>query len=511
MKKNTQKKEFDKSLKLIAKSSIFVFLGLFLSKLFTYFYRIVIARYYGPEIYGMFSLGMMILLWTVSFASIGIVEGVLRFIPYYRGKKQYNKIKYIFKFSIIILLISGILFGIILFLLSDIIAINIFNEPGLAIFLKFFSFLVPIYMILYLILSVIRSFEKIIAHSFIQDFFENFLKLFFIIILIITGLKTNAVIFSYVLGVIISLLVAYLYAKSKIPIIFEKHNLDNASKKEIKRKLFAYSWPLIFLGIISGILPYIDSFVIGFFKGVAEVGLYNAAVPIAGLMVLAPNIFVRLFFPLITKEFSKKNYHVVSELSKQVEKWILILNLPLFFLIIIFPGAFINLLFGIEFLTPDVELSLRFLSIGLFFFSLSMTFHNLMQMKGKSKLILTNILIVAFLNLILNIFLIPKYGISGAAFSTMIGNIILSIFLVIQVKYYTSVTPIRRKMGHIFLSAIISSSILILLNNFLPRNNLTILIQGIFFILLYFFLILTTKSLDKNDLMILKSFKRKMI
>ena len=52
--------EFDSNLKLIAKSSVIVFAGIFLSKIFTYLYRIIIAREFGPEAYGLFSLALVI-------------------------------------------------------------------------------------------------------------------------------------------------------------------------------------------------------------------------------------------------------------------------------------------------------------------------------------------------------------------------------------------------------------------------------------------------------------------
>jgi len=513
MKKKFEEAKFNRSLKLIAKSSLFIFVGMFLSKLFTYFYRIIIARYYGPEIYGIFSLAIMILLWIFSFSTLGMIEGILRFIPYYRGKNDSNKIKYIFRFSLTVMLISCIISAILLFILSDTIAINIFNEPELSIFLKAFSMLIPIYMIFYTLLAVIRSFERIVAHTFIQDFGENFLKFVLIILFIFMGLETNAIIFSYFLGVVIILFIAYIYCKHKILEIFQDYKLENSSKKTIRKNLIQYSWPLVFFGIIVGILPYIDSFAIGYFSDAYDVGLYNAAVPIASLLFFAPNLFIRLFFPMITREFSKKNYDVISELSKQVGKWILILNLPILLLFLLFPGTFVNLFFGAEFITPEkaVENSLRLLAIGALFYSMTMALNNLLQMKGKSKLILINILFVAIINLILNIILVPIYGIMGAAFSTMIANIILSILLIFQIKHILSIIPYRRKMLTIIISALIPSIILVFIKQFISITFLTMVFQGIFFGLFYILLILLTKSLDKNDLMILKSFKKTII
>ena len=59
--------EINSGLKLIAKSSAIMFIGIFLSKVLTYLYRIIIARNYSPEIYGLFSLSIMIAGWFVVF------------------------------------------------------------------------------------------------------------------------------------------------------------------------------------------------------------------------------------------------------------------------------------------------------------------------------------------------------------------------------------------------------------------------------------------------------------
>lgn len=508
MKKRYEQKEVNQSLRFIFKSSIFVFVAVILSKLLTYLYRIVIARYFGPEVYGLFSLAMMILLFLVALSSLGLVEGVLRFVSYYRGKKDIHKIRYLLKTIATVLFFSSLFWMLFLLFFSSIISNNIFHEEKLIFFLKIFSFLIPVYLFLYFFSVIIQAFERIRIQSFILDFLENFFKFTFLILFILIGLNTNAIIFSYFLGVIVTGLIAFSYCRYKLPEAFKKYNLDKSSKKQIRKKIFSYSWPLVLYSILYGILPFIDSFIIGYFKGALEVGLYNAAVPLAFLLILFPQLFMRRFFPLATREFSRRNYAVIKEISKQTEKWIIIVNIPIFLMMIIFPGAIINVFFGADYLLA--ENALRFLSIGLLFYSTSIISHNLISMIGKTKLILMNILFASILNLILNIILVPLFGISGAAVATMISYIVLTLILFFQLKYYASVIPFRRKIFRVFLSAIIPTIILIYIKQFVSLNLFTIALLGAFFVLLYIIMIFITKSLDDNDLMILGDVKNKL-
>ena len=264
----------------------------------------------------------------------------------------------------------------------------------------------------------------------------------------------------------------------------------------------------MFLGLVLSIFSWIDSFSIGYFKTAADVGMYNAAVPIASILIIVPALFLQLFFPLITKEYSKKNLSLINDLSKQIGKWIFILNLPILILMILFPGAVINILFGSEFV--NAATSLKFLAIGMFFYSIFTISENLLSMREKTKITLMSFVLAAFLNITLNIILVPRYGINGAAISTMLSYIFWSILTLFMAKKYTSIIPLKRKMIRVFLVSLIPTLILFFIRNFFEINLLVIVLLGLMFFLLYFFLILFTRCFDRNDILILNAIKRKI-
>ena len=509
MKSEIESEDLDKSLKLLVKTSSMIFILLIVSKLLSYFYRIVIARYYGPEVYGLFSLSIMIMGWFAAFSSFGLYEGLLRFVSIYRGKKEKDKIRYTCHISIFISLFSSIVAGILLFILAEPIAINLFHSPNLIIFLKIFSFTIPFFLLSNVLLSIMQAYERIKAYTIILDVIQHFAKALILVLLIFIGFSSSSVIISYSVGIIIIFLLSFLYCKYKIPEIFEKHLLTKQNKKTIRKQLLSYSWPILFMTIVYSIFPWIDFFAIGFFKGAAQVGFYDSAVPIAQLLVFLPPLFLRLFFPMVTKQFYRKSINLVKEISKQTEKWILIINLPFFLLMVLFPGTIINLLFGSTYLVA--ESALRFLAVGFFFFAMSLIFYNLLSIVGKSKLILYNLLLTSALNIVLNMIFVPAYGITGAAASTMISYIVLFLIFLFQTKNYTSIVPLKRKMIPIIISGVVATGLLLITKQFIPTNIWTVILQGIFFILIYIMMIFITKSLDKNDIMILQAIKNKIL
>ncbi len=239
---------------------------------------------------------------------------------------------------------------------------------------------------------------------------------------------------------------------------------------------------------------------------VTDVGIYNSVVPIASLLLIPSVIFMQLFFPLITKEYSKKNFRLIKDLSQQIGKWIFMVNLPLLLIIILFPGVIINILFGKEYLIA--ENTLRILSLGLFSMSISAISTYLLSMVGKSKIILKDSIIFSVINLILNLILIPLYGLNGAAFSTTVSYVLLSFIFIYQANKELGIIPLRRKVIRIFCSSLIPLVIICLLKQFILVNTFSLILMSILFLTTYILLIFLTKSLDNNDFLVLRGLKK---
>ncbi|MFH1607543.1 MAG: flippase [archaeon] len=502
MENESQKESIDRGLRLLVKSSFIVFITLFLSKVFLYLYRIIIAKHYGPGVYGLFALSIMFVGWFRIFSGLGLKEGLLRYISLFRGKKENKKIQYVFRKSFLLTIFTSILAGFLLFLFSESIALKFFSNTDLILFLKIFSVTLPFLVIGGIFLAVIRAYEKIGWFSFISNVLWNLATLITLIILIGLGINSTSVAISYLVGTFAMFAMAYVVCKIKLPEIFKSSRKIQEKDKKIFDKMFSYSWPFIFYGAMISIFYWIDSFMIGIFKTVDDVGFYHAAIPIASLLVLPIDLFKQLFFPLVTKEYAKGNIEGVKQLSQQVGKWVFMMAAPFFILLMIFPGVFINTLFGPEYLVA--ENALRFLSIGALFTTLFGISEELISMKGKSKIILADIACVAIANVILNILFVPKYGITGAGLATMLSVISLNLLFFTQSYKYLSIIPFRRKMLKIALIVIFSSILLLFIKSFVQTNLSSLIVCGTFFISVYTLLVLTTNCLDKNDWQILK-------
>src|SRR3989344_2989979 len=175
--KNRDSKEIGSSLKLLVKTSFIVFMGVFISKIIGYIYRIVVDRGFDPEIYGAFSLAMVVSGLFGAVFSFGFSDGLLRYVALYRGRKEIGKARYLFQKVSKILIITGIIATVLMFALSGTIATQIFHNEKITIFLQLFALTLIFSILTGPLMSTIRAFEKIGWHSFITNILQNVIKL----------------------------------------------------------------------------------------------------------------------------------------------------------------------------------------------------------------------------------------------------------------------------------------------------------------------------------------------
>ena len=496
-------------LNTFVKTSIFVFFSIVLSKVFTYGYKIVIARNFGAGVYGNFSLAIIITGFFIAFASLGFSDGLVRYISYYLGKNDSARIKYFLSVTTRLMLCSGIVGGLLLFFLAEVIAVGIFRNAELAVFLRIFSFIVPLSLLGSIGIAFLRSYERAKTASFLVGIFHNGIRLVIIAGLMAIGLGMLSTPYSYVLSYVFAIAAILYFAKSQlISVVRVRVSIGSSEKSKLLRELFSYSWPLVLVGLLLSMFYWIDSLVLGYFTNAEIVGFYSAATTLAGLFVMAPDLFSQLFLPVISKELSRNNKTVIRTLTKQITKWIYMINIPVLGVIFFFPGAILNLFFGPEFMVAQA--ALRILVLGGMFSGFINIFTNLLSAKKETKLILYNFAAFSAVNLALSVLLI-KYGMVGVAIGTAVSWIGFYLTLFLQIKKKCGFYPVKRNILRVTGVAIVPIVLLYVMAISFGQSRSGMIISAAVFGVLYGSLLIATKSLDERDWAVVRDIKTKVM
>ncbi len=482
----------------IVKGAGLVFSGLIASKLLTWIYKVFIARYFGAADYGLFTLALVVVGLFAMFARLGLHSGLVRFVPFYNAKNDKRRILGSIKFSLKIVSFVSVFFSLILLIFSEQIAIMAFHNASLSHVMQIIALSLPAVCLFYIINFLFVGFKKVKYQVYSEHIFSNVAKIIFVIVFGIMGLGVYGIAWSYSLAMILTFFLGVYF--------FEKKHIFGVVTSKIKpiyinRELLSFSIPLVLAGIAGFIISSVDTLMLGFFKTMVDVGIYNASLTIAQILGAVPGALLTLFLPVITELYSKKKRW--KGVYKTVFKWVVYLNIPLFGVFVFFPSQIMNFIFGPEYLPG--YLTLVFLSIAIFVMSLSIFFSNILSVLKKTKIISVIITFSALVNFFLNWMLIPIYGTVGAAIASAITYIVgFCLYFLISWKL-TKTSPFSFDI----LKSIFALILSVLVVNFVPRLFFTNFVHLyipllIIFLLLYSFLTLLMKGLDENDIAILK-------
>lgn len=497
----------NESLQLIAKGTGIILAGAFIGSALAAIFPIILARFYSPAEFGIYVLTMTVFLLLVPIFSLGLGNGCSRNIAFHRGKKDYKKVKDVIVSSFELVTVSGIAASIFLFLSADWISLNIFNTEGLIMPLKVISFALPFWLIIDIIVNIFRGFDRTKESVYFYNFLMDGGKLIFIVPVVILGLSFNYIFYALVANIIVVFFIASFYFKRKIP---EEIKNRRSEKSTVKKDLLVFSLPLVISGMSLLLIQSTDKFMVGFFIGEYNVGLYNAACIVSGYLNIFLVSTVFIYQPVGAKLYGSGKNLEIKELYQTITKWIFLLASPFIMFILLQPGAAISLLFGSIYLKATFPLIILFVACAL---RICLgPIEGSIIMFGKTRQLMYIVVVIAMMNIALNWFLIPLYGISGAAIATGISLTVLS-FLELGYLYKISkIHPVKKlyvKMLTIFLSLM---AVIYLIFQYLPSTfslpaKILIIIFSYF---LFFVLLIIFNLFSQEDLLIIELIEQKI-
>ncbi|MCI4412120.1 MAG: flippase [Thiotrichales bacterium] len=215
------------------------------------------------------------------------------------------------------------------------------------------------------------------------------------------------------LSLAISYAIAYKLHKNPA---FYKHFDFNLAKQLLKD-----SWPLIFSSIVVMIYMRIDQIMIKEMLGEYEVGIYSAAVRLSEAFYFIPMLITASLFPAIlnAKNQSEELYKQRLQRLYTFMVWIaIVIALALTFS----AEVLIALLFGNAYQAAAEVLVVH--AWAAVFVFLGVAFSKHLVAENLTKIMFQRTLLGAVANILLNLWLIPLHGLIGAAMATLLAQFI---------------------------------------------------------------------------------------
>ena len=179
------------------------------------------------------------------------------------------------------------------------------------------------------------------------------------------------------------------------------------------------------------IMGWTDTIILGIFRTEQEVGIYSVALRIAAITGGVLFAINSIAAPKFAEFHARGDLESLSKIAKQSTKLIFWTSTPVLMVLFLFPSLVLGI-FGEDF--KKGIYALIFLSFGQFVSAVSGSVGYILQMTGRQMLFQKIILSATAFNILLNLILIPPYGINGAAIASMIGIVFWNLTAVAAVK-----------------------------------------------------------------------------
>lgn len=486
----------------IAKQSILTTLSSYLGVLIGYVNILWLLPFaFSPNQVGVFRTIQDMALLLVPFAQLGLGHGITRFFPLVRDYKYT-----FFSYSLIFSLLGFLGVALLFFLFQDyLVSAYAANSPEVIEYLSI--------VLMITLLSVLNTIFDSFARSFLKIAIPNFIRE------VVIRLLTTALICGYLLNwlnfdqimwglggvyfIALFLMIGYMLYLN----VFRLNFNFSALSSQFKSSFIKFSL-ITFLGTAGSILIMkIDSLMVAAMISLDANAIYTIAFSIAVVIEMPRRAISQVVMPIIADKFAENKLTDIHDLYKKVAINQLLLCLLLFM------GIWVNI-DNLYHFVPNKEIyeagKWVVLIIGLGKLS-----DILFSINGEiivfSKFYVFNItatLIMCVLVIVLNILLIPPYGIEGAAIASLMAMIMYNLIKYWYIKVRLKFSPFSKELLIILL---VGTIVLALTHYFIPKLEpviLDIFIRSTVVTLLYITAVYFLHLAPDVEDMVLSRFKK---
>lgn len=208
---------------------------------------------------------------------------------------------------------------------------------------------------------------------------------------------------------------------------------------------FTAMWPLAFVAGMQVINGYADILILGFFTSSDKIGIYRVATQTATLVAFILQVVNTVVAPHFARMQAAGEKAQLQKLVTRSAQLTLLSALPIALTLILFGDVVLEILFSSDY--TGGYLPLAILAVGQLINAGVGSVGILLNMTGHERETAKGVALAAFINIPLNLILIPVWGMAGAALATSVSLIIWNIVLWRAVRRHLDMNTIALRLS----------------------------------------------------------------
>ncbi len=384
---------------------------------------VLLARILGVDEFGIYSYVIALVTILALPAQAGIPTLLLRETAKAKATSDWSRMKGVWLWALYAVSLIGVLIIVIAALLRGVISFDLaeLNNTNIIMLGIIMSLLVAIGNVRG---AALRGLGLVIQGQLPEEIIRPVSLLMLLIVGAGLSFDINS---SFAMGLhVIAALLAF---------AFGAWLLLNAKPLELRNKKPEIHWrawcvssmPLALMTGIQTVNGHVDLLMLGAIGTISEVGVYKVVVSGAALTVFGLQVASVVISPRLASSFARNNLEDVQKIASFGSLISFLFTIPILVLFSIFGMQLLDMVFGSEYSVGYTALLIITASQAISaFFGSSIS---IMTMSGNERHVLLAMTIAALVNVVLNLILIPSFGIEGAAIATATSIIIWNAYL----------------------------------------------------------------------------------
>jgi O-antigen/teichoic acid export membrane protein len=441
----------------ISRHSGMFFLGTMFTAAAGYLFKVYLARALGVEALGIYALGMTIIGFLGLFSGLGLAQSAVRFVALYVATNKGLQLRSFIVRAFALLLGANLLAGALVVFAGPWVAEHLYHTPALDRYFKLFALIMIFGALTTFFGQVLQGYKDVSRRTIITNFVGTPLMMLLTVGLVMLGGGLWGYLVAQVLGaaaVVVMLVIATWRLSPPTARLLRGPVLP------LESQVFSFGTVVFGIGLLEFFLAQADKILIGVYTNAREVGIYAVAMAIVAFIPVALQSVNQIFSPTIADLHSRGERALLERLFQTLTKWILGLTLPLAAVTILFSRPLMRI-FG-----PDFEAGWIVLVIGTLGQLVNCgtgSVGYLLMMSGNQKRLIKVQAIMTGVTILLNVVMIPKWGIAGAALSSAITNATSNAWYLRELRSSLGMSPYNRSYWRLLPPALASiASVLVL-------------------------------------------------
>lgn len=366
----------------------------------------LITKTLGAHDYGIWAQVQVTISLVLGFVGLGLPYAMTRFLP---AKTNREEIQDEFYSVLCLVFLATLVASIMLIAAADFISGAFFE--GATDIVRITGLIILVWSLDSVFLTVFRTFRQMKKYSIFM-IADTYAQVGLIAYLVLNGHGMLSIVLAVLAIRAIIFLILFFLIKSQI-------GIKRPHFSRIKEYL-NFGVPIVPGAISAWVVASSDRYVIGYFLGAASVGVYSAGYNIGHIPFMITQVLAFVLPPALSKLYDEGRMTEVKTHLSYSLKYLLAVAIPFVFGAAILAEPVLRIFSTAE-IASEGYLVVPLVALSALFFACSLPTSRILVLVKKTKIIGVIWIICALVNLGLNILVVPRWGILGAAVTTLIA------------------------------------------------------------------------------------------